>query len=72
MKLILPLISCDPAGAVFNLICDDRDANVMAKIERHFGTHIAEVWLWIMAVLISLSCVLYAVPTECWASSFLL
>ncbi|KAI9121931.1 hypothetical protein K1719_006620 [Acacia pycnantha] len=30
-------------GAVFNLICGERDANLMAKIEQHFGTHVTEV-----------------------------
>ncbi|XP_028789933.1 DEAD-box ATP-dependent RNA helicase 38 [Neltuma alba] len=30
-------------GAVFNLICGERDANLMAKIEKHFGTHLTEV-----------------------------
>ncbi|XP_057983588.1 DEAD-box ATP-dependent RNA helicase 38 [Malania oleifera] len=30
-------------GAVFNLLCDDRDHMLMSKIEKHFGSHIAEV-----------------------------
>ncbi|XP_057424292.1 DEAD-box ATP-dependent RNA helicase 38 [Lotus japonicus] len=30
-------------GAVFNLISDERDANIMSKIENHFGTHVTEV-----------------------------
>ncbi|GAU41913.1 hypothetical protein TSUD_25550 [Trifolium subterraneum] len=30
-------------GAVFNLICGERDEKVMSKIENHFGTHIKEV-----------------------------
>ncbi|XP_054804272.1 DEAD-box ATP-dependent RNA helicase 38-like [Prosopis cineraria] len=30
-------------GAVFNLICGGRDANLMAKIEKHFGTQVTEV-----------------------------
>ncbi|KAL5067790.1 hypothetical protein RYX36_018677 [Vicia faba] len=30
-------------GAVFNLICDERDERLMSKIENHFGTHVTEV-----------------------------
>ncbi|XP_061337686.1 DEAD-box ATP-dependent RNA helicase 38 [Gastrolobium bilobum] len=30
-------------GAVFNLICDQRDEKIMSKIENHFGTHVSEV-----------------------------
>ncbi|KAL9238830.1 hypothetical protein vseg_013203 [Gypsophila vaccaria] len=30
-------------GAVFNLLCGDRDSTVMEKIEQYFGTTIAEV-----------------------------
>ncbi|KAK2401135.1 DEAD-box ATP-dependent RNA helicase [Trifolium repens] len=30
-------------GAVFNLICGERDEELMSKIENHFGTHIKEV-----------------------------
>lgn len=33
-------------GAVFNLLCSDRDEMIMTKIERYFGTHIAEVNSW--------------------------
>ncbi|KAI3472008.1 hypothetical protein Pfo_028696 [Paulownia fortunei] len=33
-------------GAVFNLLCDDRDDLVMAKIEKYFNTQIAEVSPW--------------------------
>ena len=32
-----------PTGAVFNLLCDDRDDKIMAKIERHFNTEVPEV-----------------------------
>ncbi|KAK7345229.1 hypothetical protein VNO77_15821 [Canavalia gladiata] len=30
-------------GAVFNLICDERDERLMSKIENHFGTRVTEV-----------------------------
>ncbi|XP_014511609.1 DEAD-box ATP-dependent RNA helicase 38-like [Vigna radiata var. radiata] len=30
-------------GAVFNLICDQKDERLMSKIENHFGTRVAEV-----------------------------
>ncbi|KAK4281580.1 hypothetical protein QN277_013053 [Acacia crassicarpa] len=30
-------------GAVFNLICGERDENLMEKIEKHFGTRVTEV-----------------------------
>ncbi|KOM56567.1 hypothetical protein LR48_Vigan10g245900 [Vigna angularis] len=30
-------------GAVFNLICDEKDERLMSKIENHFGTRVAEV-----------------------------
>ncbi|XP_004506252.1 DEAD-box ATP-dependent RNA helicase 38 [Cicer arietinum] len=30
-------------GAVFNLLCDERDEKLMSKIENHFGTHVKEV-----------------------------
>ncbi|KAF1860282.1 hypothetical protein Lal_00037620 [Lupinus albus] len=30
-------------GAVFNLICGERDERLMSKIENHFGTHVTEV-----------------------------
>ncbi|XP_074268820.1 DEAD-box ATP-dependent RNA helicase 38 [Silene latifolia] len=30
-------------GAVFNLVCDDRDKTLMEKIEQYFGTTIAQV-----------------------------
>ncbi|KEH15937.1 DEAD-box RNA helicase family protein, partial [Medicago truncatula] len=30
-------------GAVFNLICDERDEKLMSKIENHFGNHVTEV-----------------------------
>ncbi|PNX72667.1 DEAD-box ATP-dependent RNA helicase 38-like protein, partial [Trifolium pratense] len=30
-------------GAVFNLICDEKDEKTVSKIEKHFGTHIKEV-----------------------------
>ncbi|CAL5334645.1 unnamed protein product [Camellia sinensis] len=30
-------------GAVFNLLCNDRDVMIMAKIERHFNMEIAEM-----------------------------
>ncbi|MED6149703.1 DEAD-box ATP-dependent RNA helicase 38 [Stylosanthes scabra] len=30
-------------GAVFNLICDERDERLMSKIENHFGTRVSEV-----------------------------
>ncbi|KAK7838489.1 dead-box atp-dependent rna helicase 38 [Quercus suber] len=33
-------------GAVFNLLCSDRDEMIMTKIEGYFGTHIAEVNSW--------------------------
>ncbi|KAK4765915.1 hypothetical protein SAY87_007557 [Trapa incisa] len=33
-------------GAVFNLICSDRDHALIAKIENHFATSIAEVAPW--------------------------
>ncbi|XP_042499156.1 DEAD-box ATP-dependent RNA helicase 38 [Macadamia integrifolia] len=33
-------------GAVFNLLCGDRDMMIMEKIERHFGHDIAEVPSW--------------------------
>ncbi|XP_028069288.1 DEAD-box ATP-dependent RNA helicase 38-like isoform X2 [Camellia sinensis] len=33
-------------GAVFNLLCNDRDVMIMAKIERHFNMEIAEVPSW--------------------------
>ncbi|KAG5553432.1 hypothetical protein RHGRI_011348 [Rhododendron griersonianum] len=33
-------------GAVFNLLCNDRDEMIMAKIERHFNSEIAEVPSW--------------------------
>lgn len=33
-------------GAVFNLLYNDRDEMIMAKIERHFNTQIAEVPSW--------------------------
>ncbi|XP_057463762.1 DEAD-box ATP-dependent RNA helicase 38-like [Actinidia eriantha] len=33
-------------GAVFNLLCDDRDDKIMAKIERHFNMEIPEVTDW--------------------------
>ena len=36
-------VSFDPTGAVFNLVCDERDEKLMSKIENHFGTHVAEV-----------------------------
>jgi len=31
------------AGAVFNLLCDQRDTLVMEKIEQYFGTKANEV-----------------------------
>ncbi|KAK7282719.1 hypothetical protein RIF29_11711 [Crotalaria pallida] len=30
-------------GAVFNLICGERDENLMSKIVNHFGCHVTEV-----------------------------
>ncbi|CAL5350861.1 unnamed protein product [Camellia sinensis] len=33
-------------GAVFNLLCNDRDDMVMSKIERHFNMEVAEVPSW--------------------------
>ncbi|KAK5795659.1 DEAD-box ATP-dependent RNA helicase 38-like [Gossypium arboreum] len=33
-------------GAVFNLLCGDADEKIMTKIEKHFGTEIAEVPDW--------------------------
>ncbi|KAG8374187.1 hypothetical protein BUALT_Bualt11G0105000 [Buddleja alternifolia] len=33
-------------GAVFNLLCEDRDDMIMAMIEEYFNTHIAEVSPW--------------------------
>ncbi|KAL6988294.1 DEAD-box ATP-dependent RNA helicase 38 [Sarracenia purpurea var. burkii] len=33
-------------GAVFNLLCDERDDMIMAKIERHFNMEVAEVPSW--------------------------
>ncbi|KAJ1377319.1 RNA helicase, DEAD-box type, Q motif [Sesbania bispinosa] len=30
-------------GAVFNLICDERDEKLLSKIVNHFGTHVSEV-----------------------------
>lgn len=34
---------CYLTGAVFNLLCDDRDNMLMTKIERHFNSQVAEV-----------------------------
>ncbi|KAI7996085.1 DEAD-box ATP-dependent RNA helicase 38 [Camellia lanceoleosa] len=33
-------------GAVFNLLCNDRDDTIMSKIERHFNMEVAEVPSW--------------------------
>ncbi|KVH99939.1 DEAD-box ATP-dependent RNA helicase 38 [Cynara cardunculus var. scolymus] len=33
-------------GAVFNLLCDNRDAMIMEKIERHFNHYVTEVPSW--------------------------
>ncbi|CAL5419814.1 unnamed protein product [Camellia sinensis] len=33
-------------GAVFNLLCNDRDDMIMSKIERHFNMEVAEVPSW--------------------------
>ncbi|KAA8516622.1 hypothetical protein F0562_016872 [Nyssa sinensis] len=33
-------------GAVFNLLCNDRDKSIMSKIEQHFNIQIAEVGSW--------------------------
>ncbi|XP_059646782.1 DEAD-box ATP-dependent RNA helicase 38 [Cornus florida] len=33
-------------GAVFNLLCFDRDVMLMEKIEKHFNTHVEEVPSW--------------------------
>ncbi|XP_076917804.1 DEAD-box ATP-dependent RNA helicase 38-like [Bidens hawaiensis] len=33
-------------GAVFNLLCGDRDRMIMEKIERHFNHYVAEVPSW--------------------------
>ncbi|KAK4419288.1 DEAD-box ATP-dependent RNA helicase 38 [Sesamum alatum] len=33
-------------GAVFNLLCDDRDDMIMGKIEKYFNAQIAEVGPW--------------------------
>lgn len=33
-------------GAVFNLLCGERDEMIMSKIEKYFGTKVAEVKSW--------------------------
>ncbi|GMY25027.1 DEAD-box ATP-dependent RNA helicase 38 [Fagus crenata] len=33
-------------GAVFNLLCNEKDEMIMANIERYFGTQVAEVKSW--------------------------
>lgn len=35
--------TCNSAGAVFNLICDDNDELVMSKIEQYFDIQVPEV-----------------------------
>ena len=37
------LVLCDSIGAVFNLLCTEKDEILMSKIENHFGVQISEV-----------------------------
>lgn len=37
------MCTCNSAGAVFNLICDDNDELVMSKIEQYFDIQVPEV-----------------------------
>lgn len=40
------------AGAVFNFVCGDRDAETMRKIELYFQTETTEVYMYIFIFLV--------------------